>query len=102
MFDRLEQMEERYTELEAQLALPEVQNDREAYQKAAKAHRDLESTVDKYREYKQVKQGIADAKLMLGESDADIVAMAQDELTALEPRLEEIDAELKVMLLPKD
>jgi peptide chain release factor 1 len=102
MFDRLEQMEERYKELEAQLALPEVQNDREAYQKAAKAHRDLEATVDKFREYKQVKQGIEDSKLMLGETDPDISAMAQEELSALEPRLEEIDAELKVMLLPKD
>lgn len=102
MFDRLEQMEERYKELENQLALPEVQNDREAYQKAAKAHRDMEETIDKFREYKQVKQGIADAKLMLGETDTDIAAMAQDELSTLEPRLEEIDAELKIMLLPKD
>ena len=102
MFDRLEQLEERYVELENQLALPEIQNDREAYHKASKAHRDLETTVEKFREYKQVEQGIADTKLMLAESDADIVAMAQEELTALEPRLEEIDAELKLMLLPKD
>ena len=102
MFDRLQQLEDRYTELESQLALPEIQNDREAYQKAAKAHRDLESTVDKFREYKQVRQGIEDAKLMLGESDAEIVSMAQEELTTLEPRLEEIENELRIMLLPKD
>jgi peptide chain release factor 1 len=76
MFDRLEQMEDRYKDLETQLALPEVQNDREAYHKASKAHRDLEDTVEKFREYKQVAQGVADAKMMLGESDPEIAAMA--------------------------
>ncbi len=102
MFDRLQQIEDRYNELGEQLAQPDIQNDREAYQKAAKAHRDIDATVEKYREYKRVKRGIEEAKLMLGESDAEIVAMAQEELSALEPRLEEIDSELKVMLLPKD
>ncbi|MFC5861338.1 peptide chain release factor 1 [Acidicapsa dinghuensis] len=102
MFDRLQQIEDRYNELSEQLAQPEIQNDREAYQKAAKAHRDLDAIVEKYREYKQVQRGIEDAKLMLGESDADIVAMAQEELSSLEPRLVEIDNELKIMLLPKD
>jgi peptide chain release factor 1 len=102
MFDRLQQIEDRYNELGEQLAKPEIQNDRDAYQKAAKAHRDIDATVEKYREYKRVKQGIEEAKLMLGESDADMVAMAQEELSALEPRLGEIDSELKIMLLPKD
>ena len=49
-----------------------------------------------------MKQGIADAKAMLAEDDADIKAMAQAELLTLEPRLAEIEEELKVMLLPKD
>jgi peptide chain release factor 1 len=102
MFDRLQQMEDRYTELESQLAQPEIQNDREAYQKAAKAHRDLETTIDKFREYKQVHQGLEDARMMLEETDPEIRAMAVDEVTALEPRVEEIEAELKIMLLPKD
>jgi peptide chain release factor 1 len=102
MFDRLQQMEDRYNDLGNQLAQPEIQNDREAYHKASKAHRDLEETVDKFREFKQVSQGVDEANAMLAESDADLVAMAQEELTALTPRLEAIEAELKVMLLPKD
>ena len=102
MFDRLQQMEDRYNELGEQLAQPEIQNDREAYQKAAKAHRDLETTVEKFREYKQVSQGVTDARGMLSESDEDMRAMATEELASLEPRLEEIEGELKVMLLPKD
>jgi peptide chain release factor 1 len=102
MFDRLQQMEDRYLDLGEQLALPEVQNDREAYHKASKAHRDLEDQVEKFREYKTVAEGIEGAKAMLAESDPDLAAMAQEELTALEPRRDEIEAELKIMLLPKD
>ena len=91
MFDRLQQMEDRYVELGEQMALPEVQNDREAMHKASKAHRDLEAIVEKFRERKQLAQGVEDAKLMAAESDAEIAAMAQEELTELEPRLEEIE-----------
>ncbi|HVT96604.1 MAG TPA: peptide chain release factor 1, partial [Acidobacteriaceae bacterium] len=56
----------------------------------------------KFREYRQVKTGIADARAMLNESDADIRAMAQDELTALEARQPQIEEDLKLLLLPKD
>jgi peptide chain release factor 1 len=102
MFDRLQQMEDRYLELGEQLALPEIQNDREAYHKVSKAHRDLEDQVEKFREYKRVLDAVEGSKLMLTESDPEIVAMANEELATLTPRLEEIEAELKIMLLPKD
>ncbi len=102
MFDRLEQLESRYEELGAQLALPENTNDHEKYQKIAKQHRDLEIVVNKYRDYKQLKTGIADAQSMLNEDDAEIKAMAEEELAQLEARLPAVEEELKVMLLPKD
>jgi peptide chain release factor 1 len=102
MLDRLEQMESRYEELGRQLADPEIVTDQQKYQKIAKAHRDMEPTVDKYREYKHVQQGITDSKSMLAESDPEIVAMAQEELTAFETRLPAIEEALKVMLLPRD
>jgi peptide chain release factor 1 len=79
-----------------------VLGDHEKYQKIAKQHRELEPVVDKFREYRQVKTGIADARAMLNESDADIRAMAQDELTALEAREPQIEEDLKLLLLPKD
>jgi peptide chain release factor 1 len=60
MIDRLEQMEQRYNELQAQFALPEVLNDHEKYQKVAKALREIETPVEKYRELKQVQQGLAE------------------------------------------
>ena len=102
MFDRLEQLEARYNELGDQLALPEIQQDREAYQKTAKQHRDLEETVERYRDWKQTRQAIDDARLMLAETDADLRAMAEEEIAALEPRLAEIESALKLLLLPKD
>src|SRR3954452_11382498 len=102
MLDRLEQMEQRYNELHAQFELPEVLNDHEKYQKTAKALREIEEPVEKYRELKQVRQGLAEARVMLGESDPDLRAMAEDEIAALEPRAAALEEELKVLLLPKD
>ena len=102
MFDRLEQTEARYEALGRQLADPEVLGDHEKYQKLAKQHCDLEPVVEKFREYRTVKTGIADARSMLNESDAEIRAMAQEELTALEAREPQIEEDLKLLLLPKD
>ncbi|MGC2583776.1 MAG: PCRF domain-containing protein, partial [Acidobacteriaceae bacterium] len=102
MFERLEQIEARYQNLGAQMADPEVLGDHAQYQKIAKQHRDLEPVVEKFREYRQVKTGIADARAMLSESDAEIRAMAQEELTQLEAREPQIEEDLKLLLLPKD
>ncbi|WP_419804590.1 peptide chain release factor 1 [Terriglobus sp.] len=102
MFDRLEQLENRYKELEQDLADPSIISDQQRFQKSAKQHRDMEPVIERYREYKQVQTGIADAKSMLAEPDPDLRAMAQEELSALEGRLPEIEEQLKIMLLPKD
>jgi peptide chain release factor 1 len=102
MIDRLEQMEQRYDDLSAQLGLPEVITDHEKYQKAGRALRELEAPVLKFRELKQVRQGLAEARAMLAESDADMRAMAEEEIAALAPRESELEEEIKVLLLPKD
>ncbi len=102
MFERLEQLEARYEEMSRQLADPEVLGDHEKYQKIAKQHRELEPVVEKFREYRQVKTGLADARAMLNESDADLRAMAQEEIAQLEPREPKIEEDLKLLLLPKD
>ena len=102
MFDRLEQLEERYRELEKDLADPAIITDQQRFQKAGKQHRDMVPVIERYREYKQVRTGIADAKTMLTETDPEIRAMAQDELTVLQARMPEIEEQLKIMLLPKD
>src|ERR1700728_4473060 len=102
MFERLEHIAARYEDLGRQLADPEVLGDQQKYQKIAKQHRDLEPVVSKYREYRQVRTGIADARAMLNESDPEIRAMAQEELTALEAREPQLEEDLKLLLLPKD
>jgi peptide chain release factor 1 len=102
MFDRLDQLEARYEELGLQLSDPKIVNDQENYRKVAKQHRDMEPTVEKFREFRKLRTAIADAKAMLTESDADLRGMAQAELEELEPRLATTEEELKVLLLPKD
>src|ERR1019366_2456408 len=102
MIDRLEQMEQRYNDLQAQFSLPDVINDHEKYQKTAKQMREIETPVEKYRELKQVQQGLADARAMLTEADLEMRAMAEEEIGALAPREATLEEEIKVLLLPKD
>jgi peptide chain release factor 1 len=102
MFDRLGQLEERYEELGRQLGDPALLSDQKKFQVTAKQHRDLEPVVDKYREYRKIMDGIAEAKAMLNDSDAGIREMAQAEMDDLEPRVAPVEEELKVLLLPKD
>jgi peptide chain release factor 1 len=100
MIDRLEQMEQRYDELSAQMGLPEVITDHEKYQKAGRALRELQEPVAKFRELKQVRQGLAEARSML--ADPDMKAMAEEEIASLAPREPVLEEEIKVLLLPKD
>jgi peptide chain release factor 1 len=103
MFERLEQIEARYEELNRTLASPEVVQDSAKYQKTAKAHSEIAQVVEKYREYKDLKRGIADSRtLLVQEKDADMRAYAQEELDKLEARVHTVEEELKVLLLPKD
>src|SRR3974377_1045202 len=103
MFERLEQIEAKYEELNQALASPEIVSDSQRYQKTAKAHSEIAPIVEKYREYKDLTRGIAESKALAeGESDPEMLAYAQEELTKLEARVAEVEEELKVLLLPKD
>src|SRR5262249_22180030 len=85
------------------LASPEVISDSSKYQKTAKAHSELSEIVEKYREYKDLQRGIEESKAMItDESDAELKAYAQEELTRLEERLGATENELKMLLVPKD
>ncbi|MFP5231782.1 MAG: peptide chain release factor 1 [Acidobacteriota bacterium] len=102
MFERLDQLEARYEELGLQLSDPKIVNDQENFRKVAKQHRDMEPTVEKFREYRKLRTAIADAQAMLAEPDPGLREMAQAELEDLRPRLAACEEELKVLLLPKD
>src|SRR5579863_8091238 len=103
MFERLDQIEARYDELTNALASPDIVNDSARYQKTAKAHAEIAPIVERYREYKDLKKGIAESKAVLAdEKDPDMRAYAQEELDKLEPKVAGLEEELKVLLLPKD
>ena len=103
MFERLEQLERRYEELTQALASPEIMNDSARYQKTAKAHSELVPVVEKFREYKDLKRGIAESKTIVsGEDDAEMRAYAQEELARLEARTAQVEEDLKLLLIPKD
>src|SRR2546427_789210 len=103
MFERLDQIEARYEELTQALASPEVISDSAKYQKTAKAHSEISLIVEKYREYKDLKKGIAESRAVLAdEKDSEMRAYAQEELEKLEGRVVKVEEELRVLLLPKD
>ena len=102
MFERLDQIEARYEELTSALASPDIVNDSARYQKTAKAHSEIATIVEKYREYKDLTKGIAESKAVLAEEkDPDMRAYAQEELDRLQARVGGVEEELKVLLLPK-
>lgn len=103
MLEKLQAIEERYDELTARLADPSVISDQAAFQKTAKAHADLEEIVVKFREYKKTVEEKQAARELLHEKiDDELRALAAAELEELSARQEELERELKILLLPKD
>src|SRR5688572_15480374 len=102
MFDKLSTVESRYDELMHRLGTSEVQSDPAEYRKAAKALSEMEPLVQKYREYKTVDQDIAGAEELARGSDAEMRALAEDELKELLVRRENLLTEIKILLIPKD
>src|SRR6185437_15340891 len=100
--DKLDQIEARYADLTAQMADPAVISDGDQYRKVSKTHSDLTDVVAKYREYKTTEDALNQAKAMLEDSDPDMREMARLEIEGVEPRLAQIEQDLKILLLPKD
>jgi peptide chain release factor 1 len=103
MIDKLSALEQRFEELNVLLADPAVLANATAYQKHAKAHRDLSEIVEKYREFKEILRGIEETRSLIeSESDLEMRKLADDELHALEGREEACKKELQYLLMPKD
>ncbi len=99
---KLDDAERRFDELTTQMTDPAVINDPQAYRKIAKARNDLAEIVSKYGEWKSLNQQLDDARPMLTEADAEMKAMAEEEVAQLTPRLAQAEADLKILMLPKD
>ena len=103
MFDRLDDTLMRYEEMMNQLSEPDVANDPERFKRLMKEQSDLAPIVEAYKEYKQCKQNVEDSLAMLDEeSDEEMRELAKEELNESKARIEELEQELKVLLLPKD
>ena len=101
--EKLDQLDARYQEMTQELSTPEVVSDSARFQKLAKQHADLEGIVNKHREFKQIEKDLAGARQMVVESeDAEMRHMAQEEEKVLAVRKDEVERELKLLLLPKD
>ena len=103
MFDKLEDLLRHYEELMNTLSEPDVANDANRFRKLMKEQSDLAPIVEAYKEYKQCKQNIDDSLAMLEEeSDEEMRELAKEEWNESKARLEELEGELKILLLPKD
>ena len=103
MFEKLAALEEKFEDVTQKLSDPAIIAHQEKFREYAKAHAELADIVAKYREYKTLAQQLADAKeLLRTEKDADMAALAKDEIDELKPRVEQVDQELRALLIPKD
>ncbi|MGI6017558.1 MAG: peptide chain release factor 1 [Marvinbryantia sp.] len=103
MFDKLEDLLVRFEELLNELNEPGVASDAVRFQKLMKEQSNLQPIVDAYKEYKECKQTVEDSLSMLeSESDEEMREMLKEELNEAKARIEELEGELKILLLPKD
>ncbi|MFC0272455.1 peptide chain release factor 1 [Metabacillus herbersteinensis] len=103
MLDRLQSLEFRYDKLNQLLMDPDVIGDSKKLREYSKEQSDLQEIVEAYREYKEIRDQIAETKAMLDEKlDSDMREMVKEELSELEERNEAIQAKLKILLIPKD
>ena len=103
MFDKLEDLLRKFEEIMNELSEPTVADNQERFRALMKEQSDLTPVVNAYKEYKKCNQDIEDSLAMLdGESDDDMREMLKEELAEAKKRVEELEHELKILLLPKD
>ncbi len=102
MFDRLAEVERRYEELERLVADPDVIANRREYAKLTKERAALDETVTVFRARRPLAEDVEQHRELLREKDEELRELARTELPALEARLNEMDATLKRLLLPRD
>lgn len=100
MLDKIEELERRYQELEALLSDPAIIANQPEFRKLSREHSDLQPLVEIYRRYRKVLAEVAENQELL--ADAEMKDMAAEELKLLEEEKEELDKEIRLLLLPRD
>jgi len=103
MWDKLEQIEKRYQELSEQMANPEIVSDVQQLQKLAQEKATIEDLVTGYHEYRAIARSLEDTRAMLGgELEGEMATLVKQEIAGLESRLDQLQEEMKLALLPRD
>jgi peptide chain release factor 1 len=102
MFENLDEIEERLRDLEQQLSDPEVIRDRARYTRYMREHGELEPIIHAYQQYRQAAAELEESKALLSDRDPEIKELARREIEAVSGRMEELETELKKLLVPKD
>lgn len=102
MFEKLKGVKERFLEIEKHLSDPEIVKDRQAYQKLIREHAELSKIVSVFNEYQQILQGIEESTELLQDSDPEIKNLAREELSDLNQNKDQLEDDLRKLLLPKD
>lgn len=103
MFDRLQSVEDRYERLNELLSDPEIINDPKKLREYSKEQANIQETVQTYRQYKEARAQLQDAKAMLEEKlDSDMREMVKEEVNDLEAQITDLEAQMKILLIPKD
>jgi peptide chain release factor 1 len=103
MWDRLSSIQQRYDDLTAEMATPEVANDYERLQKLAREHSQLSEIVRIGAEYRKLSEALEGARTIVAESDeAEMIELAREEITSAEARIAELEAKLRRALIPKE
>ena len=101
--EKLEDVADRYKEIEGLLSDPEVINDQEKFQKLSKEYAKLKKVVEKYNQYKELKSNVEEAEEILEMADdEEMVELAEMQIAEAEPKLERLEEQLPLMLIPKD
>ena len=102
MFEKLDEVEDRYEELNARLADPELTNDPAEYQSVAKEHAELKEVVEVYDRWREVEEELEENRVLRQDDDREIRQMAKGEIERLEAEREELEERIKSLLIPKD
>jgi len=102
MFSKIKEIEDRFEQLENDLALPEVIRDQKRYQKYLKERSGLLAIVETFREYKSVQREIENNRPLLDDPDPEMKKLAREEIDSLKTDLSRLEEELKWLLIPKD
>ena len=102
MFEQLKGVEERFSAIEKRLSEPAIVKDRETYQALMREHAELNKIVAVFNQYKKTLQGIDESTELLQDRDPEIRSLARDELANLNQLRDQLETDLKRLLLPKD